>query len=75
MGQNTSKEPLFCSTPPVFDEDISIRRRRRLHRNHSNRISISGLESGTNIDSVLSKMGVQTEFEETPCSGIVFLEC
>ena len=74
MGQNTSKEPLFCTSPPVFDEDISIRRRRRMHRKHSNRISVSGLESGSNIDSVLSKMGVQAEFEETPFSGIVLLK-
>lgn len=69
MGQNTSKEPSFLSKPPVFDEDISVRRRHRMRRNHSNRISISGLESGTNIDSILSKMGVQAEFEETPFSG------
>ena len=67
MGQNTSKGISYYNGVPIYDEDISIRRRQRRKRSNSRRIrvrSVSGMESGSNIDSILSKMGVTEEFEE-----------
>ena len=62
MGSKSSKE--IDSSPPATVDVSPVKRmkRRKSHRYHSNRInlqSLGGLESGQNIDKVLSDMGVQ----------------
>lgn len=72
MGQHISKDIDYHGGPPVYDEDISIRRRQRRKRSNSRRIqvrSVSGMASGSNIDKILTRMGVTEEFEEI---GIFF---
>ena len=62
MGSKTSKE--IDSGQPVTKDVSPVKRgrRRKSQRYHSNKInlrSLGGLESGQNIDKVLSDMGVQ----------------
>lgn len=75
MGQTESANTAPPDYPPVYDEDISVRRRRRQRRqrrNRSNKINVntySTMESGEDIDNLLANMGIKSEFEETPFSG------
>ena len=75
MGQTESANTAPPDYPPVYDEDISVRRRRRQRRqrrNRSNKIKVntySTMESGEDIDNLLANMAIKCKFEETPFSG------
>ena len=73
MGQAESALVPLSDNSPVFDEDISIRRRRRRHqRNRGVKASAhfsSMYESGIDIDNVLNNLGLTSSTEETPLSG------
>lgn len=75
MGSQTSRE--VGSAQPAKKDASPIKRSKRSksHRYHSNRInlqSLGGLESGQNIDKVLSDMGVQNVATVDSDSGRIY---
>lgn len=76
MGQAESASVPLSDNPNVFDEDISIRRRRRQKRNGGAKASAhfsSMYESGIDIDNALNNLGLTALTEETPISGTLSL--
>ena len=78
MGQAESALVPLSDNPPVFDEDISIRRRRRRRQKQSRGAKASAhfssmYESGIDIDNALNNLGITALTEETPLSGTLSL--
>ena len=72
MGQAESTSGTISNNLHVYDEDISIRRRRRQKRNRGAKASehfSSMYESGIDIDNALNNLGITSFVEETPLSG------